>query len=234
MKVLLPDGMRPSADPIMEILQKYKTIAVVGLSSNPARTSFEVTQYMQGAGYRIIPVNPNEKEVLGEKSYARLEDVPLKIEIVDVFRRAGDGAPGGAGAGGRVDCGGGCVCFGGASQANETVRVKLSRRSRANWWPARRFARAYYLDALWSVRERKDYQIAFAREDDGQETAVGGDVEFADRDAAENWLRRRREDRDVFEVFLGSENGNIDPDEIAGFSFGGALQHDAVFVGGPV
>ena len=93
MKVLLPDGMRPSADPIMEILQKYKTIAVVGLSSNPARTSFEVTQYMQGAGYRIIPVNPNEKEVLGEKSYARLEDVPLKIEIVDVFRRAEDVPP---------------------------------------------------------------------------------------------------------------------------------------------
>ena len=84
MKVLLPDG----ADPILEILKKYRTIAVVGLSSDPRRPSHEVSAYMQSAGYRIIPVNPNEKEVLGEKSYARLEDVPEKIEIVDVFRRA--------------------------------------------------------------------------------------------------------------------------------------------------
>jgi uncharacterized protein len=88
MKVLLPDGVTATADPILEILKKYKTIAVVGLSSNPARPSFGVTEYMQGAGYRIIPVNPNESEVLGEKSYARLEDVPGKIEIVNVFRRS--------------------------------------------------------------------------------------------------------------------------------------------------
>jgi uncharacterized protein len=66
---------------------------VVGLSSNPVRPSFGVTEYMQGAGYRIIPVNPNETEVLGEKSYARLEDVLGKIEIVDVFRRAQDVPP---------------------------------------------------------------------------------------------------------------------------------------------
>jgi hypothetical protein len=52
------------------------------------RPSHEVSEYMQRAGYRIIPVNPNEMEVLGEKSYARLEDVPEKIEIVDIFRRA--------------------------------------------------------------------------------------------------------------------------------------------------
>jgi predicted CoA-binding protein len=88
MKVLLPDGEKAATDPILEILKKYKTIAVVGLSSNPARPSFGVTEYMQSAGYRIIPVNPNETEVLGEKSYARLEDVPEKIEIVDVFRRS--------------------------------------------------------------------------------------------------------------------------------------------------
>jgi predicted CoA-binding protein len=88
MRVLLPDGVTAAADPILEILKKYKTMAVVGLSSNPARPSFGVTEYMQCAGYRIIPVNPNETEVLGEKSYARLEDVPKKIEIVDVFRRA--------------------------------------------------------------------------------------------------------------------------------------------------
>ena len=57
------------------------------------RPSYGVTEYMQGAGYRIIPVNPNETEVLGEKSYARLEDVPEKIDIVNVFRRAEDVAP---------------------------------------------------------------------------------------------------------------------------------------------
>jgi predicted CoA-binding protein len=92
MRVLLPEGAEfgknTGADPITEILKKCKTIAVVGLSSNPMRPSFGVTEYMQDAGYRIIPVNPNETEVLGEKSYARLEDVPEKIEIVDVFRRA--------------------------------------------------------------------------------------------------------------------------------------------------
>jgi uncharacterized protein len=88
MRVLLPDGVNASADPILEVLKKYKTIAVVGLSSNPGRPSYGVTEYMQSAGYRIIPVNPNETEVLGEKSYARLEDVPEKIGIVDVFRRA--------------------------------------------------------------------------------------------------------------------------------------------------
>jgi uncharacterized protein len=88
MKVLLPDGEKAATDPILEILKKYKTIAVVGLSSNPSRPSFGVSEYMQGARYRIIPVNPNETEVLGEKSYAQLEDVPEKIEIVDVFRRS--------------------------------------------------------------------------------------------------------------------------------------------------
>jgi predicted CoA-binding protein len=93
MRVLLPDGASAAADPILEILKKYKTMAVVGLSSSPARPSFGVTEYMQGAGYQIIPVNPNETEVLGEKSYARLEDVLEKIEIVDVFRRAEDVPP---------------------------------------------------------------------------------------------------------------------------------------------
>jgi len=86
MKVLLPDGAPASADPIFDILTKYKTIAVVGLSSNPARPSYGVTEYMQSAGYHIIPVNPNETDVLGEPSYASLEEVPQKIEIVDIFR----------------------------------------------------------------------------------------------------------------------------------------------------
>jgi uncharacterized protein len=87
MKILLPDGVLPSADPIFDILTKYKTIAVVGLSSNPARPSYGVTEYIQSSGYHIIPVNPNETDVLGEPSYASLEEVPQKIEIVDVFRR---------------------------------------------------------------------------------------------------------------------------------------------------
>ena len=97
MRVLVPDGSefaaKGSADPITEILSKCQTIAVVGLSSNPMRPSHEVTEYMQSAGYRIIPVNPNETEVLGEKSYARLEDVPEKIEVVNVFRRAEEVPP---------------------------------------------------------------------------------------------------------------------------------------------
>src|SRR5260370_7711216 len=87
MKLLLPNGAPPSADPIFDILTKYKTIAVVGLSSNPTRPSYGVTEYMQSSGYHIIPVNPNETDVLGEPSYERLEDVPQKIEIVDIFRR---------------------------------------------------------------------------------------------------------------------------------------------------
>ena len=65
-----------------------KTIAVVGLSSNPMRASHGVAEYLKTAGYRIIPVNPNETEVLGERAYARLEDVPEPVDIVDVFRRA--------------------------------------------------------------------------------------------------------------------------------------------------
>ena len=96
MRVLLPGTQgveQASGDAILDILKKYRSIAVVGLSSNPMRPSFSVTEYIQGAGYRIIPVNPNEREVLGERSYARLEDVPEKIEIVNVFRRAEDVAP---------------------------------------------------------------------------------------------------------------------------------------------
>jgi predicted CoA-binding protein len=80
-------GTAADEDPITEILKTCKTIAVVGLSSNAMRPSFGVSEYMKEAGYRIIPVNPNETEVLGEKSYARLEDVPEKIDIVDIFRR---------------------------------------------------------------------------------------------------------------------------------------------------
>jgi predicted CoA-binding protein len=77
-----------SADPIRELLDNTKVIAVVGLSSRRSRPSYGVARYLQSAGYRIIPVNPNETEVLGERAYARLEDVPDKIDIVDIFRRS--------------------------------------------------------------------------------------------------------------------------------------------------
>ena len=93
MTILLPEGAEASADPILEILKRYKTIAVVGLSSNAMRPSHGVAEYMQRCGYRIIPVNPNETEVLGQKSYARVEDVPEKIDIVDIFRRPEDVPP---------------------------------------------------------------------------------------------------------------------------------------------
>ena len=93
MKIFLPDGASLSADPIFDILTKYKTIAVVGLSSNPARPSHGVSEYMQSSGYQIIPVNPNETDVLGEPSYARLEDAPQKIEIVQIFRRSEEVPP---------------------------------------------------------------------------------------------------------------------------------------------
>lgn len=78
------------SDEISEILDATKTIAVVGLSSKRYRASFGVSQYMQRAGYRIIPVNPNEREVLGERAYASLEEIPrdLKIDMVDIFRRS--------------------------------------------------------------------------------------------------------------------------------------------------
>ena len=73
---------------IPDLLRSSRVIAVVGLSSDPFRPSHGVAEYLQDAGYRIIPVNPNETEVLGEKSYARLEDVPENIDIVDIFRRS--------------------------------------------------------------------------------------------------------------------------------------------------
>jgi predicted CoA-binding protein len=77
----------PSADEIRDLLRSTRTIAVVGLSDNPGRASHHVAAYLQDHGYRIIPVNPTVTEVLGEKAYPRLEDVPEPIDLVDVFRR---------------------------------------------------------------------------------------------------------------------------------------------------
>jgi predicted CoA-binding protein len=73
---------------LTEILQQFHTIAVVGLSGKRFRPSYGVAEYMQRAGYRIIPVNPQEPEVLGEKSYPDLDSIPDAIEIVDIFRRS--------------------------------------------------------------------------------------------------------------------------------------------------
>ncbi|MBI4889981.1 MAG: CoA-binding protein [Acidobacteria bacterium] len=70
----------------LDILKQSRVIAVVGLSSNRFRPSYEVAEYMQRAGYRIIPVNPNEAEVLGEKSYACLADIPEPVDCVNIFR----------------------------------------------------------------------------------------------------------------------------------------------------
>ena len=71
-----------------QILKSAKTIAVVGLSGNPFRPSYGVSEYMQAMGYRIIPVNPKESEVLGEKCYPTLDDIPVPVDIVNVFRQS--------------------------------------------------------------------------------------------------------------------------------------------------
>ncbi|HYB59986.1 MAG TPA: CoA-binding protein [Methylomirabilota bacterium] len=76
-----------TADPIRDLLASSKVIAVVGLSSRTSRPSYGVSRYMQSAGYRIIPVNPAESQILGERCYARLEDIPDRVDIVNIFRR---------------------------------------------------------------------------------------------------------------------------------------------------
>jgi len=77
-----------SHETIRRILDECRTIAVVGLSSDPSRPSHGVSGYMRRQGYRVIPVNPNETEVFGEKAYPDLAAVPEKIDLVDVFRRS--------------------------------------------------------------------------------------------------------------------------------------------------
>jgi len=72
---------------IANLLRNARTIAVVGLSDDPMRTSYDVSDYMQSQGYRIIPVNPLIRQSLGEKAYPTLSDVPEKIDVVNVFRR---------------------------------------------------------------------------------------------------------------------------------------------------
>lgn len=79
---------QPQSDSIGDLLRLSKTIAVVGLSCNPLRPSNGVSAYMQTHGYRIIPVNPNIQECLGEKAYRSILEVPDKIDIVNIFRRS--------------------------------------------------------------------------------------------------------------------------------------------------
>jgi uncharacterized protein len=78
---------------IKELLDNATTIAVVGLSDNPDRTSYRVSRYMQEHGFKIIPVNPTITEALGEKAYPSLRDIPEKVDIVNVFRRSADVPP---------------------------------------------------------------------------------------------------------------------------------------------
>jgi hypothetical protein len=87
-----PEPYFPSDDELRAILGDARTIAVVGLSSKPHRDSYEIAEYLQRKGYRIVPVNPNEAAILGERAYPSLLDVPgdVRIDVVDVFRRAAD------------------------------------------------------------------------------------------------------------------------------------------------
>ena len=78
----------PPAAEICALLREVKTIAVVGLSPNPARPAFRIARALQGFGYRVIPVRPKVESVLGEKAYASLTEVPERIDLVDVFRAA--------------------------------------------------------------------------------------------------------------------------------------------------
>jgi len=80
------------ADPreVAAVLNDYRVVAVVGLSGNPERSSYQVAQYLQNHGYRIIPVNPGCRQVLGETCYPSLKDIPFPVEVVDIFRKVED------------------------------------------------------------------------------------------------------------------------------------------------
>lgn len=80
----------PSDDELRELLTTARTIAVAGASGNPDKASYGIMQKLQRDGYRVIPVNPRESEILGERTYASLLDIPEKVDIVDVFRRPED------------------------------------------------------------------------------------------------------------------------------------------------
>lgn len=83
----------PKDEKIKKVLEESKTIAVVGLSPDTSRPSYMVANYLKRCGYKIIPVNPIYPDILEEKSYASLKDVPEKVDIVDIFRRSEDVLP---------------------------------------------------------------------------------------------------------------------------------------------
>jgi predicted CoA-binding protein len=82
----VPD-YNPPSDDIRAILERYKTVAVVGLSPKPERDSHRVARYLKDNGYTIFPVNPGQKEILGETCYPNLRAIPFAVEVVDIFRR---------------------------------------------------------------------------------------------------------------------------------------------------
>jgi predicted CoA-binding protein len=81
---------KPSNDELKQLLASAATIAIVGASGNPDKASYGIMQKLQSAGYKVIPVNPNETEILGERAYPSLLDVAEPVDIVDVFRRSED------------------------------------------------------------------------------------------------------------------------------------------------
>jgi predicted CoA-binding protein len=84
---------QPTDAELKDLLTHARTIAMVGASSNPDRASHGIMLQLQGVGYRVIPVNPKEPEILGERAYASLSDIPEPVDIVDVFRRSEDTPP---------------------------------------------------------------------------------------------------------------------------------------------
>ena len=80
----------PSDSAITRLLTSARTVAIVGASGNPERASYDIMKKLQSLGYQVIPVNPRETEILGERSYPSLSDVPQRVDIVDVFRRSED------------------------------------------------------------------------------------------------------------------------------------------------
>ena len=77
----------PSSEKIKMILDTYQTVAIVGLSPKPARASYQVAEYLKGCNYQIVPVNPGQREILGQPCYPDLRAIPFEVEIVDIFRK---------------------------------------------------------------------------------------------------------------------------------------------------
>jgi predicted CoA-binding protein len=87
---MIQEVQNPKEQDIDRILEESKIVAVIGMSKNPEKEAYQIPAYLKEQGYRVIPVNPTAEEILGEKSYRRLKDVPGKIDIVDVFRPSED------------------------------------------------------------------------------------------------------------------------------------------------